>query len=117
MGRTEPNRWTPKKLGNPPTSRRARSVSATDLAAVASSTASFLMTMWNRLPARPPISRGRSEERRVGKECRAGRAPDHWKRRENEGGTVRSETKEQKDTGRDDSYRLITAMHLGTQRS
>src|SRR5713226_4616957 len=63
MGRTEPNRWTPKKLGKPPRSRRARSVSATASAAASGAIWRPRTTIWNRFPARSPISRPRSDRK------------------------------------------------------
>src|SRR5881628_1007816 len=64
IGRTEPNRCRPKKFGKPPNERIWRAVSSAIGIARSAATASSRRTIWNRLPTRSPISRGRSERER-----------------------------------------------------
>src|SRR2546426_24441 len=64
IGRTEPNRCRPKKFGKPPNERIWRAVSSAIGIARSAATARSRRTIWNRLPTRSPISRGRSERER-----------------------------------------------------
>src|SRR5437867_11057321 len=64
IGRMEPNRCKPKKFGKPPNERIWRAVSSAIGIARSAATARSRRTIWNRLPTRSPISRGRSERER-----------------------------------------------------